>query len=651
MGRRPAVEPSEKGSTPSLLRLGADLERLSARFLFPPAGLAPPLRLALLGCAIVLALAATALLVSGFAALVVGLLGEGRRQLIFPYLTPVLRWADHGRNPALGAAAGAAALAGLLLAGRRLEPAQRRRWWALCVLLALQVTTTAVDVAFTEGNGAVMDALNRRSAGAFWGTAAGLLAVEVLCLPLQYLNSYGQRRWALAWRRSRTAELQARYLSGQAYYRLQADPALNQRLDNPDQRIADDVETAVAGATTLAFGFFTALLALVAYLLVLWSISSTLLLALALASLAGNLVIGRQVRRLAMIGFRQQALEADYRFALVHVRNNAESLAFLRGERAVATGLGRRFATLLVNLERLIRWRSLVEQSSGLYAFLMQFVPYLVLSTAYFSGRVTLGDLTVGSIAFAQVQGALSFLIDRADTVSSVSASLRRGAELEEALAVSAAERSQHPAPALTGVPAAAAPAAPAQVSARPKATPPPTAASGTALVLRLDNLQVAHPAGGPALLDGLSLTLAAGERLLISGPSGCGKTSLLRVLCGLAEPAAGTLTLPPLQAILCLPQHPFLPLGSLREALLFPASSEHGTQPDDPSLHRLLAAAGLQELSRRYPDLAMEEEWSRVLSLGEQQRLGFARLLWQKPALAILDEGSSALDLQAEAR
>lgn len=387
----------------------------------------PPLRLVLLLCAIVLALAAMALLVCGFSGLMAGQLGEERRQLIFPYLEPVLRWADHGRNPALGAAAGGVALAGFQLGCRRLEPVQRRRWWALSVLLPLQVTTTAVGVAFTEGNGAVMDALNRRSAGAFWGTAAGLLAMELLCLPLQYLNSYGQRRWALAWRRSRTAELQAGYLSGQAYYRLQAEPALNQQLDNPDQRIADDVETAVAGATSLGFGFFTALLSLVAYLLVLWSISRSLLLALALASLAGNLVIGRQVRRLAMISFRQQGLEADYRFALVHVRNNAESFAFLRG-----------------------------------------------------SGRVSLGDLTVGSIAFAQVQRTLSFLIDRADSVSSVVASLRRGAELEEALAAPALARSQHPASAGPGVPAAAAPAAPAQAIARPEPTiPPPVTPQG----------------------------------------------------------------------------------------------------------------------------------------------------------------------------
>ncbi|MFM7733551.1 MAG: ATP-binding cassette domain-containing protein [Cyanobium sp.] len=279
----------------------------------------------------------------------------------------------------------------------------------------------------------------------------------------------------------------------------------------------------------------------------------------------------------------------------------------------------------------------------------MQFVPYLVLSTAYFSGRVSLGDLTVGSIAFAQVQGALSFLIDRADTVSSVFASLRRGAELEEALVGAAAGPRERLAPAGAG--GSAHPAAAAQALTIPRSEAPPPAALPAAAVLRLDNLQVAHPAGGPPLLDGLSLTLAAGERLLISGPSGCGKTSLLRVLCGLAAPAGGTLTLPSAPAILCLPQHPFLPLGSLREALLFPASSEHQAPPDDACLHRLLAAAGLQELSRRYPDLEVELEWSRVLSLGEQQRLGFARLLWQKPALAILDEGSSALDLQAEAR
>lgn len=647
----------------SLVRFGTDLGGLIAHFLLPPGRRSGWLGLtALIGAAAV-ALGSAALLVAGLALLSQRWLGPQRRSLAFPYLDPLLPWAGSGAH--LGLVAAGAGLGTLLLLGlmARLGPTRGRRWWALAGLLTLLVLSTAVDVAFTEGNGAVMEALSRRSAPAFWGTAVGLISVYLLTLPIQVLTSYGQLRWALAWRRERTNALQAAWLSRQAYYHLQADPLLQTRIDNPDQRISEDVQRAVSSATALGFGFFTSLLALAAYILLLFSISSSLVLTLAVATLLGNGVIGRLVRHLAGLGFRQQAREADYRFALIHGRTHAESLAFLRGEAAVAAELGRRFQAVLSNLEQLIRWRSLVEQSTGLYAFLMQFVPYLVLSAAYFGGRVSLGDLTVGSIAFGQVQGALSFLIDRADDVSSLFASLERISELEAVLP----EPGSEPLPAAAQLAAAAggrrdddgsgrsgaerstaaAPETAVETAAETAAEKVPERAAGAGL--RLAGLRVAHPAGGPPLVDDLSLSLAPGERLLIRGPSGCGKTSLLRVICGLASPAAGLLSCPPPEQTLVLPQQPFLPLGSLREQLLFPGPRPGEPAPGDALLRRLMERVGLADLLDRHADLAVVEDWSRVLSGGEQQRLGFARLLLRRPALAILDEASSALDLDAE--
>jgi len=664
---------------PFLQSFGGDLLALVAGFLLPRIR-----RRAwwhawgqLVGAA-ALALAAAAMLVGGSALLADRLLGAARRELAFPYLGPLLAWAGRGHHLPLVAVV--ALLAGLALGslGRGMAGGLRRRWWALAALLTLLVVATAVDVAFTEGNGAVMEALNRRSAAGFWGTAAGLTAIYLLTLPIQFLNSYGQQRWSLAWRRSTTDALQQAYLNGQLYYKLQADPALQERIDNPDQRIADDVSLAVNGATNLFFGFCSSLLALGAYIFVLFHISGWLVLSLAVATVLGNGVILQLVRRLGALVFRQQALEADYRYALVHVRSHAESLAFLRGEAAVGQGLGRRFRALLANFERLIRWRSFVEQSSGLYGFLMQFVPYLVLSSAYFSGKVSLGDLTVGSIAFGQVQASLSYLIDRAEAVSGLFASLHRVADLETVLLgmPAAVLRSQvdegheegttlaslasfAPLPTLaataspellkssesSGLPVASAPLQ------WPRITPalPPTAwASPRQADLRLMDLAVAHPGGGRPLLEGLDLALTAGQRLLITGPSGSGKTTLLRVLCGLVPAAAGRLQLPAPERILVLPQQPFLPLGSLRDQILFPAAADPSALGDG-ELRLLMKQVGLAALAARYPDLGQEEDWSRVLSGGEQQRLGFARLLLRRPALVILDEASSALDLQAE--
>ena len=220
------------------------------------------------------------------------------------------------------------------------------------------------------------------------------IGIYLLTLPLQFLTSYGQKRFALAWREAGTTTMVGGYLADRAYYRLESDPQLQQQIDNPDQRIAEDIGNSVFSATDLAFGFCASLLSLAAYLLVLLGIGPLLVITLLAATLLGNGLILRLVRRLAGLSVRQQGLEADYRYALVHVRSHAESLAFLRGEAAVAQQLRRRFLRLLENFERLIRWRTLLEQCTGLYGFLMQFVPYLVLSAAYFGGRVSLGQLT-----------------------------------------------------------------------------------------------------------------------------------------------------------------------------------------------------------------------------------------------------------------
>ena len=621
---------------PSLQTFAGEFRQLAFAFLLPAGQRRPLLAFAALLTAAALALGVSALVIGSSAQLLAWALGPERLDLAFPYLRAALTLSLPQPNGVLALALAAAGLLAALALLRPLSRALRRRWLALSGLLLVLVVATAVDVAFTEGNGAVMEALNLRSAMRFWGTAAGLTAIYLITLPIQYLNGYGQQRFALAWRNSATTELAQAYMEGRNYYRLEAAPiggggGSDGGIDNPDQRIAEDIERAVVSSTELFFGFCTSLLSLAAYVLVLFQISGALVATLLIATVAGNGVIVQLVRRLASLGFRQQSLEADFRFALMHVRSHAESIAFLRGEGRESRGLGRRFSRLLQNLERLIRWRAFVEQGTGLYGFLMQFVPYLVLSTAYFSGKVTLGQLTVGSIAFSQVQAALSFLIVRADDFSSLFASLYRVGELRRALG-----------PGTSTSPLISAP------TPAPGPAPAPAVEAGEELLLQ--KLTVANPGGGPPLIAGLDLQVAAGESLLVTGPSGCGKTSLLRVLCGLAPAAAGRLQTPDPSAWTVLPQVPYMTLGSLRDQLVYTLPLG-APPPSDDDLSRVLARVRLAALAERYPDLDVEEDWARLLSGGSSN--GSASLgccwpaapsrCWMKPPVPWISTASGS--------
>ncbi len=668
--------------THSLSRFIGDFAALSNGFLLPPARQRRWRHwLGLLPCTAGAALGTAALLVGAFTLLAQALLGPDRLSLAFPYLQPALDLFVQDRHWLIALLLTFLSLGLLLLQLGAMALPLRRRWLALAVLLGLLVLTTAVDVAFTEGNGAVMDALNRRSASAFWGTAIGLVVIYLLTLPIQFLNTYGQQRFALAWRDASTSSMERGYLGGLTYYRLEAEGPLLAQVDNPDQRIAEDIQRSVSSSTDLAFGFSASLLSLGAYIVVLIGISNTLVFTLLIATLIGNGVIVRLVRRLAGLNFRQQALEAEFRFALIHIRNNAEKIAFFRGEQPIALELRRRFGRLLSNLERLIRWRALVEQSTGLYAFLMQFVPYLVLSVAYFAGRVSLGQLTVASIAFSQVQSSLSFLIDRADSFAGLFASLERIGSLSqvvghglETLADPAPDAQGHQPPLIAPAPINRPAISPSPSSLASRAELPvvqlpaqtrradvalgaapapadPAIPSGRAMsaLLRLDGLTVTQGGGGEVLIRQLDLVIEPGDRLLITGPSGCGKTSLLRVLSELAPAAAGSIERSDALAMMVLPQAPYMTLGSLREQILFPGVAD-AEAIDDSLLRAILRQVRLQTLEQRHPDLAEISDWSRVLSGGEQQRLGFARLLLHQPNLAVLDEATSALDLASEA-
>ena len=560
-----------------------------------------------------------ALLMAVVLRLSAAILGPSGFNALFPYLGSLI---PHLLLPwlALGVLLCAVATAVLLLLVRNQGEQARRYWIGLSLLVGLMVVSTAADVAFTQGNGSLFDALQQKDSHRFWLAFVGLSAIYGMTLPFQWLDSYGPSLFAIQWRKFSTAALQSVYLRNRNYYQLELNSPAN--LDNPDQRIADDIRGSVDGATSLFFGFSTSLLSFAAYILVLVKVSGWLVLTLLISTLLGNGSIALLVRRLANLTVQQQRLEANFRFALVHLRSHAEGLAFHRGEGQQARALVQRFRAVLRNAEQLVRWRSFVDQGTALYGFVMQLAPLLVLTGGFFKGAVSLGQLMVGITAFAQVQGALSFFILKADDL----AHLFAGADRVERLRAACGEPAVVPTAFRSAISTMETPAAP---------------------TLQLRQMLIKPPGGRPLWAKPLNLSLESGSSLLVMGPSGCGKTSLLRTIAQLWPPLEGEVLGVPLKQMAFLPQRPYLPLGSLRDQLLV---AEGNLDIADDALLSVLRKVKLDQLLERFPSLDIEENWEQVLSGGEQQRIAFARLLIQPKPLVLLDEATSALDLPTEA-
>jgi putative ATP-binding cassette transporter len=369
----------------------------------------------------------------------------------------------------------------------------------------------------------------------------------------------------------------------------------------------------------------SALLTFVSFILVLWSINSRLALLLLVYAVSGTALIVFASRRLVVLNYQQLKLEADFRYGLVHIRDNAESIAFYRGEVQEGKEAQRRLGGAISNYNRLIVWEALISVIQRSYDYFSRFLPWLVIAPIYFARQVDFGVFGQASIAFSQVLFSVSYIVNNVDRLAAFSASISRLEGFQSKID-SLAGGHDLPDPSL--VPASA-------VDARQ---------FSDAIVLR--HVDLVPPRSGRHLIRDLSLTIAPGDRLLVVGPSGCGKTSFLRLVSGLWTPAAGQVERPPVGELMFIPQKPYMLLGSLREQLCYPQSPEKFS---DDQLRHVLEQVRLPDLVRRYPDLDIKQDWPRLLSLGEQQRLGFARLLLNSPRFVVLDEATSALDVTTE--
>jgi putative ATP-binding cassette transporter len=436
--------------------------------------------------------------------------------------------------------------------------------------------------------------------------------VFVIGTPIVVLYSWMADKLGLQWRDWLTRHILAKYLRNRSYYRINNE----QSIDNPDERIAQDVRDFTRTALSLLLNLLSSVVTLVSFIAILWSISHTLVGIVVVYSIVGTIATIMMGKRLVGLNFAQLKKEADFRYSLIHVRNNVESIAFYQGEEREAKQIKDRFKEAVGNFNLLIGWQRNVGFLTTGYNYLVVLIPSLIIAPLYFHGKVEFGAQTQADMAFGQILSALSLVVSSFNDITTFIAQVKRLGSFNDSL-----EEGD---------------TAHGGIEHAPSSD------------VKLHALTVATPNGEQTLVRDLSLSVTPGVDLLVMGPSGAGKSSLLRAIGGLWTKGAGKIDRPKLDNMLFLPQRPYMPLGTLREQLLYPRTNSNVT---DEELQSVLERVNLPDLAKRAGGFDTVLNWTDILSLGEQQRLAFARLLLSKPQYAILDEATSALDQQNEAR
>ncbi len=495
------------------------------------------------------------------------------------------------------------------------------RWlpWLLLgviALLLLVLNGINVGISFIARN--IDNAQVAYDEQGFWRIISIYGFCLILALPIRTLQNYIIPKLGLLWREWLTKRLLDRYMSDRAYYQLNPNDESNAEVDNPDQRISEDARNFTGTSLDFVVGVLEALLTFFSFIIVLWSISKSLTLALIIYAIGGTTLIIFIGRKLVKLNYQQLKLEADFRYGLVHIRDNAESIAFYKGEVQESQEAQRRLGGAIQNFDRLIIWQALINMIRRSYDYLSRFLPWIVIAPIYFAKKVDFGVFSQASIAFGMVFGSVSFIVNNIDQLAAFSASINRLEGFQSTIeslpvpALEAKERSNH---------------------------------SGSIL---LRDASVVPPGTNQTLVKNINLEVGPSQRVLVVGPSGCGKTSLLRLVSGLWPSGSGEVERPPLGELMFIPQKPYMLLGSLREQLCYPLDQARFS---DSQLRNVLEEVNLAGMISRYPDLGIQQDWPRLLSLGEQQRLAFARLLLNSPQFAVLDEATSALDVATERR
>ena len=527
----------------------------------------------------------------------------------------------------------------LLFRGYWRSEEKKRAVGLLAVVIAMNFAMVYLLVQLNSWYNEFYNALQAYEYSLFWPLIGKFTLIAFLYIGIAVYAIYLRQLLEIRWRTWMTGKYLSAWLQDQSHYRLQVTGSGG--MDNPDQRIQEDIELFVSLTLQLLLGLLKQITTIAAFAVVLWDLSGVLSVPIGggtveipgymlwfslLYSIVGTALAHVVGRKLINLNYEQQRYEADFRFSMARMRENSESVAFYRGEDAENAGFLDRFGLVVKNFRELMRQTKFLNFYATSYMQLAIIVPLILAAPRYFAGEIALGGLMQTTSAFGRVQDGLSYFVEAYDTIAKLVSVIHRLYGFTEHL-----EEVRSLAPAVT------------QEEGGTLTVDGTAADTSSALVM--DGVSVNLPNGAP-LLSSFSLVLPAGKRLLVTGPSGCGKSTLLRALAGLWPFGAGRLARPTGSRVLFLPQRPYLPLGTLRRAIAYPMPESDA--PGDDEMRRVLALVDLPQLADRIGDT---DDWSRILSLGEQQRIAFARVLLVRPDWIFLDEATSALDETREAR
>jgi len=507
--------------------------------------------------------------------------------------------------------------------------ARRNGSLLLAAVLAIELATIGINVLINQWNNAFYDAIQNRDWDAFIWQLEYFTLLATSWVIFKVYQTYLNQWLVIRWRRWMTTQYLERWLANANHYRMQL---LGDAADNPDQRIAEDIRSFIDLTLYICVGILSSVVSFFSFVFILWGLSGEAPLILfgvnvaipgylvwiaLVYSIGGTLITHLIGRALIRLNFNQQRFEADFRFNLVRVRENAEQIALLEGEPFERQRLLMRFAAVIAN------WFGIMSRQKKLTFFTASFnqfaivLPYFVASPAYFANQIQLGGLMQIASTFSNLQSALSFFVDTYVRFAEWRAVIARLEGFDATITQGQAAATAKPA---------------IEVMARAGVN-----------AIEIDDLLVRLPKGTP-LVAADDIVIAAGERVLVTGPSGAGKSTLFRAIAGIWPFGSGIVVVPKGAKVMALPQRPYFPIAPLAASVSYPAAPEAF---DAVRLAEAITAVGLPALAGR---LEEEAHWNRMLSPGEQQRLGIARALLGAPDYLLLDEATAALDDAAEA-